>query len=141
MKIFLMLGLLAGSAFASDDHEAEGGARTGPTKAVLEASAERGLKLSDKAVKRLGLKTTRLGADMRVPAGAVLYFKEESGVYVSRGGWYKLVEVEVAAKTKDAVTVEARSLKAGELVVTSGASRLRVAELDVLGDEEVGHGH
>ena len=106
MKIFLMMGLLAGSAFASDDHGAEGGARTGPTKAVLEASAEHGLKLSDKAVKRLGLKTTRLGADMRVPPEAVLYFKEEAGIYVSRSGWYKLVEVEVAAKSKRAVTVK-----------------------------------
>ena len=143
MRTLLLMTLLATGAWASDEHEESGGARTGPTKAVLEASAERGLKLSEKAVKRLGIRTTRLAesGQYRVSIKALVYSQEEVGIYLLRDGWYKHVDVEVAGRERDFAVIQAKGLKAGDQIVVAGAPLLRVAELDVLGGEEAGHGH
>lgn len=128
MKILLMIALLACGARASEEHEtAGGGSRTGPRKAVLEANEERGLKLSDKAIKRLGIKTAKLAGPSRIPKSALVRTAEETSVFVVREGWFR--------------RVHADDLKGGETIVVAGAPLLRVAELDVLGSEEAGHDH
>jgi hypothetical protein len=127
MRSLILAGLLAVGASASGDHEEAGGSRTGPNKAVLEASAERGLKLADKALKRLGIKTAKLASPTRIPKSALVQAAEETSVFVAREGWFK--------------RVHADDLKGGELIVVEGAPLLRVAELDVLGTEEAGHDH
>jgi multidrug efflux pump subunit AcrA (membrane-fusion protein) len=142
MKPFFLIGLLAIRVWASEDHNEGGGARTGPAKAVLEANAERGMRLSEKAHKRLGIKTVRLmgTAPLRVPTLALVASKEEVGVYRLRDGWYKHVEVEVSGKERGSAMIRTGDLRPGDEVVVSGAPLLRVAELDVLG-EEAGHDH
>ncbi len=143
MNLMLSL-LLAMPAWASDDHEGGNGARTGKDKAVLEASAEQGMKLSSKAVTRLGIKTAALtgGAPFRVPAAALVYSAEEVGLYLLKDGWYKHVDVELLSKDKASARIRpTAALKTGDQVVVAGAALLRVAELDVLGGEEGGHDH
>lgn len=127
MKALLMIALLAGGAWASEEHEEGGGARTGQGKAILEASAERGMKISEKALKRLGVKTAKLAGSSRIPKSALVQSAEETSVFVVRDGWFK--------------RVHADDLKGGEIIVVAGAPLLRVAELDVLGGEETGHDH
>jgi hypothetical protein len=143
MKTLALVALfLAGAARAHEEGEASGG-RTGPNKAVLEASDEHGLKLSEKALRRLGVRTTRLSGagPFRLPAAALVVSQEEASVYVVRDGWHKRVEVELVSKDKTTVLVRAKGLKAGDHVVTAGAALLRVAEMDVHGGEEEGDGH
>ncbi len=127
MKSLLMITLLAIGAWASEEHEEGGGARTGEGKAILEASAERGMKISEKALKRLGIRTARLANPARIPKSALVQSAEETSVFVVRDGWFK--------------RVHADDLKGGEMIVIAGAPLLRVAELDVLGVEEAGHDH
>lgn len=127
MRALLVIALLAAGAWASEDHEEGGGARTGQGKAILEASAERGMKLSEKALKRLGVKTAKLASPSRIPKSALVQSAEETSVFVVREGWFK--------------RVHADDLKGGETIVIAGAPLLRVAELDVLGGEETGHDH
>lgn len=127
MKTLVLIALLAAGAWASEEHEESGGARTGEGKAVLAATGERGLKLSDKAIKRLGIKTAKLASPSRIPRSALVQTAEETSVFVVREGWFK--------------RVHADDLKGGELIVIAGAPLLRVAELDVLGSEEAGHDH
>jgi hypothetical protein len=127
MKTLALIALLAAGAWASDEHEGAGSARTGKGKAVLEATEERGLKLSEKAAKRLGIKTAKLASPSRIPKTALVQSAEETSVFVVRDGWFK--------------RVHADDLKGGEMIVIAGAPLLRVAELDVLGSEEAGHDH
>lgn len=143
MRALLLIAFLAGGAWAAEEHEEGGGARTGQGKAILEASAERGMKISDKALKRLGVKTVLLYGvgSFRLPAHALIHSEEEIGVYRLREGWYKHVEVELLSKEKNFVVVRAKDLRAGDHVVVTSAPLLRVAELDVLGGEEAGHDH
>ncbi|MBI4423515.1 MAG: hypothetical protein HY554_07305 [Elusimicrobia bacterium] len=142
MRVLALAALLAAGAFASEEHE-DGGARTGQGKAVLEASAKQGLRLSAKALKRLGIKTQRLSGSggYRVPLPALVYSAEEVGVYRLRDGWYKHVDVEISSKDRDSAVVRSGRLRAGDELVIAGAPLLRVAELDVLGGEEAGHDH
>lgn len=142
MKSLLLTVLLAAGAWASEEHSEGGGARTGANKAVLEADAERGLKLSEKAVRRLGVQTARLAGTgpFRVSAKALVHTKEEVGIYRLREGWYKRVDIEVRGTEHGSAVVSAKDLKAGDLVVVAGAPLLRVAELDVLA-EEADHAH
>ena len=143
MRALALAALLAGGAFASEEHHEEGGARTGQGKAVLEAGAKQGLRLAEKALKRLGIRTQRLvgPGSYRVPLPALVYAEEEVGVYRLRGGWFKHVDVEVSSKTRDWAIVRSGELRAGDELVIAGAPLLRVAELDVLGGEEAGHDH
>lgn len=143
MKALLLTALLAAGAWSSEDPGGDSGARTGPDKAVLEASAGQGLKLSDRALKRLGVRTERLSGrgPFRLPIEALVYSTEDVGVYRLRDGWYKHVDVAVSAKDKASVSVSSGELRAGDQVVVAGAALLRMAELDVLGGEEAGHGH
>lgn len=143
MKAFALIALLfAGVARAHEEAETSGG-RTGPNKAVLEASEEHGLKLSDKALRRLGVKTTRLSGagPFRLPAAALVVSREEASIYRLSDGWYKHLDVEIVSKDRGTVLVRAKNLKAGDQVVTAGAALLRVAEMDVFGGEEEGDEH
>ena len=116
MRTLLLMVLLAAGAWASEEHEEGGGARTGPTKAVLAASNEHGMKLSEKALRRLGIQTTRLAGagPYRVSTKALIYSKEEVGIYRLRDGWYKHIYVEVSGKERGSAAIGARDLKAGQ---------------------------
>lgn len=133
MRTFLLI-----VALAVADEGGEAPANVGEGKAIVAADAKTGLKLSEAAAKTLGLKT--MEAARRVPASALVYFHDEVGVYRLRGGWYKLVEVEIVSKGRE-VVIETDELKPGDRIVVAGAALLRVAELDAFGGEEAGHGH
>lgn len=143
MKLWALVSALVLAAAASGEHEEEGGDRTGPGKAVLEASAERGMRLSEPASKRIGVKTVPVGKEPvhRLPVAALVVSEEEVGVYRLREGWFKHVDVEVVSRERGSAVVRSGDLAAGDRVVVAGAPLLRVAELDVLGGEGADHGH
>ncbi len=107
----------------------EGSGNIGPGKAILEAHEEDGIRLSDKAIKRLKINTTILSQrPFSYPTSALVKHQEETSLYRHRQGWFKLIPP------------DSEDLKPGDEIVVSGAALLRAAELDAFGEEE-GHGH
>ena len=128
----------------SDEHgeeKEEANPNVGPGKGV-EAFGHEGMKLSAKAAASLGFKTSPIAGNgaVKVPVSALVFFQDEVGVYRSRGGWIKLVEVELAERTKRDAIVRSKELKPGDQLVVAGAAAIRVIELD-LTSGDVGHGH
>ncbi len=124
------------------DHE-ESSNSVGPDKAVTAANKKEGIRLSEGAVKTLGLSYSPIAGDktFRVPLKAVVFFQNETGIYRFKDGWYKLIEVDVVSKSAAEATVKSSELKAGDQVVITGVPLLRAAELDATGGSEEGHGH
>ena len=107
------------------------GAETGaPSKAVLEASEEKGLRLSAAAERALGLAAKPVGrAPLELPLSAVIYSLDSTGVYRLRDGFYKLVAAKVEKRGKTA-RVASTELRPSDRVVVAGAALLRVAEIE-----------
>ncbi len=109
---------------------AHGTESTEPAKAVLEASEEKGLRLSPLAERALGLAVKPVGrTPLELPLSAVVYSLDTIGVYRLRDGFYKLVPVGVEKRGKTA-KVSSAELRAGDRVVSAGAALLRVAEIE-----------
>ncbi|MBS1985390.1 MAG: hypothetical protein JST16_14590 [Bdellovibrionales bacterium] len=116
----------------------------GPGKAILEANHEKGFKLSEAALKMVGVKTAavQVGAGgATVPKASLVLFQGEVGVYRVKDGWYKLIEVQIASRNKETAVVRSSELKSGDQVANEGVGLLRVADLDASGGNEEGHGH
>jgi hypothetical protein len=105
----------------------------GPGKAVVEASPVNGMRLSDAAVKTLGLTFQEIETTTihHVPAQSIVYHQADIGIYRLREGWIKLVDVEIAKKSPTEVTIKTRELKPRDQIAVRGVSLLRVTELDV----------
>lgn len=136
----IMVGCLlgAGGSSLSEETEEAGRPRVGPGMAVLAANEKDGMQFSEAAVRRLGLtflKATAAEAQL-VPLKSVVFFRDEAGVYRVRGGWFKLVEVEVVAKSPREARVRTSEFKPGDRIVVEGAPYLRAAELEILGAEK-----
>lgn len=118
--------------------EEEGGARVGPGKAVTEANAKDGMRLSGAALKRLGVsfQDAKRGGAQEIPSGSLVVSREETSIYRLRDGWIKRVEVDVQARSAKIVKIRSKKIEPGDRIVVAGASFLRMAEIDVLGSEK-----
>lgn len=112
----------------TDDHadaeERRVSSDVGPGKAVTAADSKRGIQLSEKALKALGIKTRK--ASGAIPKEALVISRENAGVYRLREGWFQLLPKE--------------QLRAGDEFVVEGAELLRVAELAAF-EGSGGHSH
>lgn len=108
------------------------------SKAIMDASREKGILLSTLARKNIGIKTTKFQTDqpMNLPESAVVHTKDLVGIYVERAGWFKFQEVTVTAKRNNTVTVVPKGLLSTEVVVLEGAALLRVSEMEAFTSEE-----
>lgn len=121
--------------------EEAGEAKVGPGKAVVAANERDGLRLSEQALRALGLvvqevKTRDVHA---APAESLVHFRDELGVYRLRDGWFKLLRIKPFDRPGKEVRFRTSELKPGDRIVVRGAAFLRAAELD-LASEEVAHG-
>lgn len=135
-----------GEEHGEEGHEEEGegiSSNVGPGNAVTAADPKRGLQLSEEAVKTLGIKTQPAPSESFVPKSAIVTFKDETGVYRLRDGWYKLVEGYTQPQNNRLrfTPHEKQDLRPGDKIVVEGAPLLRVAELDAFSGGEAGHGH
>lgn len=137
-------------AFAEDEptkskEEIEAPTGVGPDKGVLEASKDKGFKLSEKAFKSFGIKTAPTlpaSGGMTVPLSALLAFQSEFGIYRFRDGLFKLIEL----KSKDLkregsgkiIRVSTNDLRPGDQIAVGGAELLRLTDLNIWGGEEGG---
>lgn len=123
--------------------EGEASSSVGPGNAVTAADREKGFQLSDEAVKTLGIKTQDAPGEFILPKSAIVTFKDETGVYRLRDGWYKLIEGVARPQGLLVRFIPHRKgdLRPGDQIVVEGAPLLRVAELDAFSTGEAGHGH
>ena len=59
-------------------------------KGILDASSEKGIRLSEKAASTLEIKAAALDGNSshKIPTAALVYFQGQVGVYRLRDGWY-----------------------------------------------------
>ncbi len=120
-----------------DEEESTGG--VGPGNAVTAADEHDGIKLSDKAIQTIGLKSETWNG-LSISEQSLVYHQDKTSVYRLKDGWYKLVPVTIVSKTGGLVQITATDLSTGDAVVSSGVALLRVADLDAFSGE-VGHSH
>jgi hypothetical protein len=129
----------------SHEGEEETSSSVGPGNAVTEADHETGFKLSDKALRTLALELApiRPQASYTLPKTAIVYFKDEAGVYRLREGRFKLIEGDAEAQAdKILFTPEPKdAFQRGDQIVIKGVPLLRVTELDAFGGSGEGHAH
>ncbi len=125
-------------------HGDEKSASVGPGLAILEAHETRGIKLNEKAAKRLRLEFSPARASNKgfeVPSASVIGQRGENLLYVKRDDWLTMVKVEVLSRTKDRAFIKSENLKAEEQVVSHNAGLVRLSHLEAFGASGDGHGH
>ena len=82
-------------------------AETREGKAVYEVSSDLGIKLTEKAIVNIEVKTAKINANnqLNIPTDALVYFQDQIGVYRLRDGWYKLVPIKILKKDITSVTM------------------------------------
>ena len=122
--------------------EEEGGsAKIGPDQAITMFDPEKGIQLSDLAIKNIGIKTQSLlnSTAIQVPISSLVYFQDDVGVYRLRDQWFNLVKVQVLSKTAREAQLKTSDIGSKDQVVTQGTALLRVAHLEA--SEGEGNGH
>lgn len=135
LKYTLIFSTLLPALALAEEGEAPK-ARIGPGKAILEATMENGIRLSEKAVKNLELRLSPIkqSGALSIPTSALVKFQDFYAVYRKRDGWFKMIEVEPQI-TNGSSVVSSKELKMGDEIVIENADLLRVVDLDVWGPE------
>ncbi len=109
-----------------------------PGKAVYETSSEQGMKLTEKALKNIEVKTIKIvsNQDNPLPLDGIVRFQDQVGVYRLRRGWFKLILVQLEKRDGQQVVVRSKDLQPDDEIVIQGAGLLRVAEMDASGSGE-----
>lgn len=127
------------SAAHGHEEKKEGEAPTpsgvGEGKAIIQATANNGMRLSEDALKAMTIQTASVSvtsADtVKIPPKSVLYFQADTGVYRLRDGWFKLVEGKVLSRNPTEVVFQSKDLRTGDQIVTNGAPLLRLGDLNI----------
>lgn len=128
-----------------DDHE-ESSPKFSKGKAIEEVKeGGKHFKLSEKALTALDIifgDISRTGpALFTVPNTAIVYFQDETGVYVQRGGWFEMIEVSVKETKGSSSILTTDKLNTEDRVVINGVPFLRIAHLEAQGQGGQGHVH
>ncbi len=129
------------------DHDDHGDEGFGEGKAIVDVKNEgESFKLADEAISLLGLEYGTIKKSVNknvfiVPTKAIIYFKDEKGIFVKNSGWFKLVDVKLIKRNSNWSQVKSNSLSLREKIVVSGTGLLRVAHLQASGQGGQGHAH
>lgn len=130
-------GIMASSESSSNEaaktEESSAAGQFGPGLAVTDFSKEDGYKMSDRALKKLGIgfKALQGKGPWSLPAEALVHIKQSTGVYRRYEGWITLVLVNVKSRKDGMVVLESIDLQAGDEVAVSGAIFLRMTDSDL----------
>ena len=129
-----------------DEHGHEGeeeNPQVGPNKGILEASEDKGIKLSPEAEKNFEIqkiKVTSL-ANVEIPKSAVVTAGVEVNLYRYRAGLYKRIDFEQLSKSGNKITIRSKDLKSGDEIAITGLGFIRIAEIAAFGGAPEGHSH
>ena len=133
--IMISIGLVQ-TTLASGDKESETTVEIKKGGAVTAFSKEDGFKLSNKAVKNLGVTFTTLSGSgpWMIPKSALVRIKHSTGVYRKWDGWITMVLVKVLKQTKETVTIKSVDLQDQDKIAITGVPFLRMTEADLNSD-------
>lgn len=138
IKIFLstMSLILFSTVYASVDHQAETTVELKEGGAVVAFSKEDGFKLSNNAIKNLGVsfKAIKGSGPWMVPKSAIVRIKHSTGVYRKWDGWITMVLVKILKQTKETVTIKSIDLQEQDEIAITGVAFLRMTEADLNSD-------
>lgn len=126
------------------EHEDEhGSSQVGPDKGVVEASPEKGFKLSKQATKQFDLKFVSVRPDksVQLPSTAIVHTGEEKNIYRLRDGFIKRIDFKVLSKSGSSLSIQSSDLNANDQVVVEGLGFLRIAEITTFDGAPEGHAH
>lgn len=136
---FIMILVLACSiqtTFASGETDSGTTVEIKEGGAVTAFSKDDGFKLSDKAVKNLGVvfTTVKGKGPWIIPKSAIVRIKHSTGVYRKWDGWITMVLVKILSQTKETVTIKSVDLQDQDMVAITGVPFLRMTEADLNSD-------
>jgi hypothetical protein len=140
MKLIILLMIISMNAFqatfASGEKESGTTVEIKKGGAVTAFTKEDGFKLSDKAIKNLGVTFNTLSGTgpWMVPKSALVRIKHSTGVYRKWDGWITTVLVKVLNQTKETVTIKSVDLQDQDKVAITGVPFLRMTEADLNSD-------
>ena len=126
-----------------DGHGHEEASNVGPNKGVLEASEEKGIKLSPEALKNFEIKTLKISGSgpWVVPASARMVSLEEVNLYRLKDGFFKRIDFSLVENKNGGLKVRSKDLAEGDEIVINGVGFLRIAEIAAFGGAPEGHAH
>lgn len=123
--------------------EKSGDAAVGEGFAVLEANHETGFKLSEKAIQTVAVryvKAERAGSIV-LPRSAIVYFRDESGVYRRRAGRIQRIKPEFRPVSDMQVEARSSEIVPGDEIAVEEVAWLRATEISLFEENEEVHGH
>ena len=107
-------------------------------KAIIQASKDEGIILSEIAKKNIGFGTSNLvgTSPFKVPRSALVYSRDVIGLYLIKDRWIKMVPVKVVSMDSGYALVESSALKVSSEIVTSGVPLVRVSEMEAFSTAE-----
>ncbi len=127
-----------------DEHEGEEeNPQVGPNKGILEASEDKGIKLSPEAEKNFRIQKIKVinAATVEIPKSAVVTAGVEVNLYRYRTGLYKRIDFEQLSKSGNKITIRSKDLKNGDEIAITGLGFIRIAEIAAFGGAPEGHSH
>lgn len=130
----------------SDEHGEEHGeenSQVGADKGILEASEEKGIKLSPEAEKNFDIEKTAINSSQPITISkrTIVTSGVEVNVYRYRDGFYKRIDFVQISKNDSTVTISSKDLAKGDFIVTKGLGFILVAEIAAFGGAPEGHAH
>lgn len=134
MKSLITLLFLTAAqvTFASGEAPADN-SRFGAGKAIEAFDKEQGFKMSEKALKSLGVQFSPLhgSGPWLVPQTAIVHMKQSAGIYRRFEGWISLVLVKTEKNQNGIVSIRSEDLEAEDEVAISGSAFLRMTDADL----------
>lgn len=136
-----------------DDHEghsdepggehSEENSQVGADKGILEASEEKGIKLSPEAEKNFGIEKVAVNNSQPITISkkTIVTSGVEVNIYRYRDGFYKRIDFAQIGKNDSTFTISSKDLAKGDYIVTKGLGFILVAEIAAFGGAPEGHSH
>lgn len=123
------------------DHE-ESGKAVGKGKAIVAIDENKGFKLSEEAIKSLGIEFKKVDSSTFIITKETLVtFKMNKAVYRFRDGFFRLQDAQILNEFDHGYKVEVKGIEGGDHIVTSGTGLLRVADVYSTDKSSYGHSH
>jgi len=135
MKYFIpfivSLSLTLTTVAFSDDEEG-GKPKVGSDMAVTQADSKLGFKLAESAKKRMGVQTQKVigKGSFSVPSQALVFTRNEVGIYRKREDWFKFISVVIVSKSKSDSKIQSNDLSDSDEVAIAGTGILRVSDIE-----------
>ncbi len=135
-QVFLVVAVLLIAFVAKNKFRHE--QKKDQLKAVLETSKEYGFRLSEIAVKTIGVNSIQVpeGSSVKIPESALVYSLDQIGVYRLRNQWFKFVNVKVLNQADESLISSKELVSHTDQIVINGSGLLRAAEMEAFGGEE-----